>query len=152
MRRDGVYNQMEQFFTYRKIYFRSHRNFRIFYLNGKRPCFPLKNWNPPKAWLILYPQKGLIAKVEKPDLPLKSDVYVAWCLKTHLPQHLIKPLDWKKRPKGFFLLENHSRKRKRKTYIKEQGDRKEENRRKAMCDLLFFVLAGLRFLKKSKYI
>ena len=33
----GVYDQMEQFLTYRKIHFCSYRNFRIFYLNGKRP-------------------------------------------------------------------------------------------------------------------
>ena len=33
----GVYDQMEHLFTYRKIHFCSYRNFRIFYLNGKRP-------------------------------------------------------------------------------------------------------------------
>ena len=36
------YDQIEQLFTYRKIHFCFHRNFRIFYLNGKRP-----QWKPP---------------------------------------------------------------------------------------------------------
>ena len=33
----GVYDQMEQLFTNRKFHFCSHRNFRVFFLNGKRP-------------------------------------------------------------------------------------------------------------------
>ena len=36
-RRTGVYDQMEQLFTNRKFHFCSHRNFRVFFLNGKRP-------------------------------------------------------------------------------------------------------------------
>ena len=36
-RRTGVYNQMEQLFTNRKFHFCSRRNFRVFFLNGKRP-------------------------------------------------------------------------------------------------------------------
>ena len=35
--RTGVYDQMEQLFTNRKFHFCSHRNFRVFCLNGKRP-------------------------------------------------------------------------------------------------------------------
>ena len=35
-RRTGVYDQMEQLFTNRKFHFCSHRNFRVFFLNGKR--------------------------------------------------------------------------------------------------------------------
>ena len=35
--RTGVYDQMEQLFTNRKFHFCSHRNFRVFFLNGKRP-------------------------------------------------------------------------------------------------------------------
>ena len=38
-RRTGVYDQMEQRFTNRKFHFCSHRNFRVFLLNGKRPMF-----------------------------------------------------------------------------------------------------------------
>ena len=38
-RRTGVYDQMEQLFTNRKFHFCSHRNFRVFFLNGKRPWF-----------------------------------------------------------------------------------------------------------------
>ena len=38
-RRTGVYHQMEQLFTSRKFHFCSHRNFRVFFLNGKRPLF-----------------------------------------------------------------------------------------------------------------
>ena len=37
--RTGVYDQMEQLFTNRKFHFCSHRNFRGFFLNGKRPIF-----------------------------------------------------------------------------------------------------------------
>ena len=37
--RTGVYDQMEQLFTNRKFHFCSHRNFRVFFLNGKRPLF-----------------------------------------------------------------------------------------------------------------
>ena len=37
--RTGVYHQMEQLFTNRKFHFCSHRNFRFFFLNGKRPIF-----------------------------------------------------------------------------------------------------------------
>ena len=40
-RRTGVYDQMEQLFTNRKFHFCSHRNFRVFFLNGKRPIFPV---------------------------------------------------------------------------------------------------------------
>ena len=36
-RRTGVYDQMEQLFTNRKFHFFSHRNFRVFFLNRKRP-------------------------------------------------------------------------------------------------------------------
>ena len=35
--RTGVYDQMEQLFTNRKFHFCYHRNFRVFFLNGKRP-------------------------------------------------------------------------------------------------------------------
>ena len=35
--RTGVYDQMEQLFTHRKFHFCYHRNFRVFFLNGKRP-------------------------------------------------------------------------------------------------------------------
>ena len=35
--RTGVYHQMEQLFTNRKFHFCSHQNFRVFFLNGKRP-------------------------------------------------------------------------------------------------------------------
>ena len=38
-RRAGVYDQMEQLFTNRKFHFCSHRNFRVFFLNGKRPMY-----------------------------------------------------------------------------------------------------------------
>ena len=39
-RRTGApYDQMEQLFTNRKFHFCSHRNFRVFFLNGKRPLF-----------------------------------------------------------------------------------------------------------------
>ena len=37
--RTGVYDQMEQLFTSRKFHFCSHRNFRVFFLKGKRPLF-----------------------------------------------------------------------------------------------------------------
>ena len=36
-RRTGVYDQMEQLFTNRKFHFCYHRNFRVFFVNGKRP-------------------------------------------------------------------------------------------------------------------
>ena len=39
-RRTRVYDQMEQLFTNRKFHFCSHRNFRVFSLNGKRPFIP----------------------------------------------------------------------------------------------------------------
>ena len=35
--RTGVYDQMEQLFTDRKFHFCYHRNFRVFFVNGKRP-------------------------------------------------------------------------------------------------------------------
>ena len=35
--RTRVYDQMEQLFTNRKFHFCYHRNFRVFFLNGKRP-------------------------------------------------------------------------------------------------------------------
>ena len=34
--RTGVYDQMEQLFTNRKFHFCYHRNFRVFFVNGKR--------------------------------------------------------------------------------------------------------------------
>ena len=36
--RTGVYDQMEQLFTNRKFHFCYHQNFRVFFLNEKRPC------------------------------------------------------------------------------------------------------------------
>ena len=39
--RTGVYDQMEQLFTNRKFHFCYHRNFRVFFVNGKRPRSPL---------------------------------------------------------------------------------------------------------------
>ena len=41
--RTGVYDQMEQFFTNQKFHFCYHRNFRVFFLNGKRPSFPVRH-------------------------------------------------------------------------------------------------------------
>ena len=41
LRRTRVYHQMEQLFTNRKFHFCSHRNFRVFFLNGKRPKCPV---------------------------------------------------------------------------------------------------------------
>ena len=35
--RTGVYDQMKQLFTNRKFHFCYHQNFRVFFLNGKRP-------------------------------------------------------------------------------------------------------------------
>ena len=35
--RTGVYDQMEQLFTNGKFHFCYHRNFRVFFLNGKHP-------------------------------------------------------------------------------------------------------------------
>ena len=35
----GAYDQMEQLFTNRKFHFCYHRNFRVFFVNGKRPVF-----------------------------------------------------------------------------------------------------------------
>ena len=53
--RTGVYDQMEQRFTNRKFHFCYHRNFRVFFLNGKRPPWPpgrhVKTWNyVKKVW------------------------------------------------------------------------------------------------------
>ena len=45
--RTGVYDQMEQLFTNRKFHFCSHRNFRVFFLNGERPPSPLIPWVNP---------------------------------------------------------------------------------------------------------
>ena len=41
--RTGVYDQMEQLFTNRKFHFSYHRNFRVFFLNEKRPQFPSRS-------------------------------------------------------------------------------------------------------------
>ena len=40
--RTGVYDQMEQLFTNGKFHFCYHRNFRVFFLNGKRPLYCMK--------------------------------------------------------------------------------------------------------------
>ena len=40
--RTGVYDQMEQLFTNRKFHFCYHRNFRVFFVNGKRPMSLLR--------------------------------------------------------------------------------------------------------------
>ena len=55
-RRTGVYDQMEQLFTDRKFHFCSHRNFRFFFLNGKRPLFSLApiNFSLSFRFEILY--------------------------------------------------------------------------------------------------
>ena len=39
--RTGVYDQMEQLFTNWKFHFCYQRNFRVFFVNGKRPRFPM---------------------------------------------------------------------------------------------------------------
>ena len=48
LRRTGVYDQMEHLFTNRKFHFCSHLNFRVFFLNGKRPLFTKRN--EKRAW------------------------------------------------------------------------------------------------------
>ena len=51
-RRTGVYDQMEQLFTNRKFHFFSHRNFRVFFLNGKHPLAPTSLlWLSGRAFL-----------------------------------------------------------------------------------------------------
>ena len=48
-RRTGVYDQMEQLFTNGKFHFCSRRNFRVFFLNGKRPV--LASCSQGESWL-----------------------------------------------------------------------------------------------------
>ena len=49
--RTGVYDRMEQLFTNRKFRFCYHRNFRVFFLNGKRPR-SLITVKPGQAYLL----------------------------------------------------------------------------------------------------
>ena len=46
-RRPRRYDQMEQLFTNRKFHFCYHRNFRVFFVNGKRPRFSTFSGNFP---------------------------------------------------------------------------------------------------------
>ena len=43
--RTGIYDQIEQLFTNRKFHFCYHRNFRVFFVNGKRPPI-FRNFRP----------------------------------------------------------------------------------------------------------
>ena len=52
-RRTGVYDQMEQLFTNRKFHFCSHRNFQVFFLNGKRPLTRC-SFGPPDNVFLLF--------------------------------------------------------------------------------------------------
>ena len=52
-RRTGVYDQMEQLFTNRKFHFCSHRNFQVFFLNGKRPLTRC-SFGPPNNVFLLF--------------------------------------------------------------------------------------------------
>ena len=70
--RTGVYDQMEQLFTNRKFHFCSHRNFRVFFLNGKRPlCLLFPASRGPSIFLDLGRLKSL-----------------CWHLNTSPPNHL----------------------------------------------------------------
>ena len=48
-RRTGVYDQVEKLFTNGKFHFCSRRNFRVFFLNGKRPI--LASCSQGESWL-----------------------------------------------------------------------------------------------------
>ena len=54
--RTGVYDQMEQLFTNRKFHFCYHRNFRVFFVNGKRPrlreCIPVNKRVAVALWRL----------------------------------------------------------------------------------------------------
>ena len=57
-RRTGVYDQMEQLFTNRKFHFCSHRNFRVFFVNGKRPMsYQTSSKRSPPFWLLIGARK-----------------------------------------------------------------------------------------------
>ena len=51
-RRNGVYDQVEQLFTNGKFHFCSHRNFRFFCLNGKRPFLPIFRKARPSVFRV----------------------------------------------------------------------------------------------------
>ena len=52
--RTGAYDQMEQLFTNRKFHFCYNRNFRGFFVNGKRPMGPLKLLRHLEVILLFY--------------------------------------------------------------------------------------------------
>ena len=74
--RTGVYDQMEQLFTNRKFHFSYHRNFRVFFLNGKRPRCRVTSDRWDFVWILRsakakyhYPCV-FFYKIHKVDLPL----------------------------------------------------------------------------------
>ena len=68
-RRTGAYDQMEQLFTNRKFHFWSHRNFRVFFLNGKRPMFLVE--------LIASSFLDLISKQARPECRCKRVLVIS---------------------------------------------------------------------------
>ena len=68
--RTGVYDQMEQLFTNRKFHFCYHRNFRVFFLNGKRPGPRL---NKKKRMSVLTENMKTRQRVHKRDSNIDED-------------------------------------------------------------------------------
>ena len=63
---------MEQLFTNRRFHFCSHRNFRVFFLNGKRPLSHpfLPDLTCPLHFKSIFPRALLQPQPQKPQLVL----------------------------------------------------------------------------------
>ena len=59
--RTGVYDQMEQHFSNRKFHFCYNRNFRVFFVNGKRPDRQVPENNRDASSLLVQCFKLLVA-------------------------------------------------------------------------------------------
>ena len=101
----------------------------------KEPLIFFEELEAPKSLAATLALKRLDCKGWEAQFPAKIRC-ISSLIFENAPTTTFKPLDWKKRPKGFFFCWKITvEKGKEKTYIEERGDRKEKNRRKAMSAL-----------------
>ena len=83
-RQTGVYDQMEKLFTNRKFHFCSHQNFRVFFLNGKRPQTSFHGKPVVASWnsILLTHQIWVVLLIGWSKFPMWHDQSEAqiWCV------------------------------------------------------------------------
>ena len=101
MRRNGVYDQIEKFFTYRKTIF-VLTEISAFLSKWKAPLISIEELETPKSLAATLALKRLDCKGWEARFPAKIRCICSLIFE-NAPTTTFKPLDLKKRPKGIFF-------------------------------------------------